>query len=88
MDEDIDTGDVLVQEALPIDDEDTLYSLNVKVAEQGAKVLLKALEQIRRGTVDSTPIDLDAGSYYSLLTRDDVAKFIANGRRFYCDVVW
>lgn len=83
MDEDIDTGDVLVQEALPIEDDDTLHSLNARVAERGADVLLTALEQIRRGTVDPTSIDPDAGSYYSLPTRADVAEFIANGCQFY-----
>lgn len=83
MDEDIDTGDVLVQEEVPIEDDDTLHSLNVRVAERGADVLLQALRQIERGTVDPTPIDPDAGSYYSLPTRADVAEFVANGRRFY-----
>lgn len=83
MDEDIDTGDVLVQEELPIKEDDTLHSLNTRIAERGADALLTALEQIRHGTVDPTPIDPTSGSYYSLPTRADVAEFVANERRFY-----
>ncbi|WP_135854115.1 methionyl-tRNA formyltransferase [Halorussus salinus] len=83
MDEEIDTGDVLVQRPLSIRDDDTLHSLNERVAERGSDLLLDALRGLRDGEVDPTPIDPDEGSYYSLPDRSDVEQFLDRGRRFY-----
>ncbi len=83
MDEDIDTGDVLVQRPLSIRDDDTLHSLNERVAERGSDLLLDALRGLRDGEVEPTPIDPDEGSYYSLPDRSDVERFLERGRRFY-----
>lgn len=83
MGEDIDTGDVIRQEPLTIRDDDTLHSLNERVAEHGASVLRGALEDIRTKTVDSELIDPDSGEYYSLPGRDDVRAFLRKGNDFY-----
>lgn len=83
MNETIDTGDVIVQRPIDIETNETLHSLNKKVAEVGADVLLDALEAVRTGTVDTTPIDPDEGSYYSLPEREDVRLFQRKGNKFY-----
>ncbi|QLD88768.1 hypothetical protein HWV07_06855 [Natronomonas salina] len=83
MDEDIDTGDVIIQEPLTIQEEDTLHSLNERVAERGSGVLRRALDDIRAGTIDAEPINPDAGTYYSLPSREDVREFLHQGNEFY-----
>jgi methionyl-tRNA formyltransferase len=83
MNETIDTGDVIVQRPIDIETNETLHSLNKKVAEVGADVLLDALEAVRTGTIDTTPIDPDEGSYYSLPEREDVRLFQRKGNKFY-----
>lgn len=80
MADDLDTGDVIRQEPLAIRDDDTLHSLNDRVAEHGSKVLRGALEDIRTGTVTAKPIDPEKGEYYSLPKREEVRKFLINNR--------
>lgn len=83
IDEALDTGDVIRQEQLEIRDDDTLHSLNERVAEHGSTVLRAALDDIRNGTVQRTPIDPDEGTYYSLPSRAEVNEFLQEGNTFY-----
>lgn len=83
MAEEIDTGDCIRQEPVPIHDDDTLHTLNERVAERGSKVLLQALEDIRTNDESLEAIDPKAGSYYSLPTRADVQEFRNKGNHFY-----
>jgi len=83
MDEDLDSGDLIRQKPIDIRDDDTLHALNRRVAEIGSEVLLQALRDIDTGDLDRTPINPDAGSYYSMPSRSDVKEFHRRGRRFY-----
>ncbi|WP_458189227.1 methionyl-tRNA formyltransferase [Haladaptatus sp. NG-WS-4] len=83
MDENIDTGDVILQEELEIHPDDTLHTLNSRVAQHGSTVLHESLRQISEGVVDPTPTDPSKGSYYSMPTREDVREFRQSGNRFY-----
>lgn len=83
MDDEFDTGDVILQEPLAIRDDDTLHSLNNRVAERGSKLLLESMRQIQAGTVSAYSIDPEQGSYYSLPTREDVREFLWKGNQFY-----
>ncbi|MDF9745836.1 methionyl-tRNA formyltransferase [Natrinema salsiterrestre] len=83
MNEQIDGGDIVRQQSLPIEDDDTLHSLNRRVAERGSEVLLDAIGAIRDGMVDPEPMDVDGGSYYSLPDREDVRDFLRSGNQFY-----
>jgi folate-dependent phosphoribosylglycinamide formyltransferase PurN len=83
MDEDLDSGDVIRQEPIGTRDDDTLHTLNTRVAEVGSEVLLQALVDIDSGSLNRTPIDPEAGSYYSMPSRSDVRAFREGGRRFY-----
>ena len=51
MDEGIDTGDMLMKTAVPIDDRETGDSLHDKLAAAGAKLIVEALPRIERGDV-------------------------------------
>lgn len=83
MDTTIDTGDIIRQEPVAIRDDDTLHTLNTRVANKGADVLLAALYDIRSEDVQATPVDPETGSYYSMPTREDVREFLRRGNRFY-----
>lgn len=83
MAEEIDTGGIVRQAPVPIYDDDTVHSLNTRVAERGSEVLLHALEEIKRGDESLEPIDPDHGSYYSMPTREEVREFRTQGNRFY-----
>ncbi len=64
MDSGLDTGPVLLCEALPIRDEDTARTLHDRLAELGARLLVQALEGLARGALSARP-QPDAGATYA-----------------------
>lgn len=81
MNEHVDMGNIVLQETIDIFPWDTLHSLQTKVANVGARVLLKALKKIENG--DSIGImPQGEGSYYSFPTKETAKEFRARGRRF------
>lgn len=83
MAEELDTGSVIMQEPLAICADDTLHSLNERVAERGAELLRDSLDDIQSGAVCAESIDPEEGDYYSLPERKDVRTFLEEGNRFY-----
>jgi methionyl-tRNA formyltransferase len=63
MDEGMDTGEILVQRAIPIEEEDTAGSLYAKLAQLGAEVMLATLEGLERGTLKPQPQDHSQATY-------------------------
>jgi methionyl-tRNA formyltransferase len=55
MDEGLDTGDVLLQEEVTISDDDNAGTLGIRLAERGASLLVKTIQEIKQGTVTPTP---------------------------------
>ena len=49
MDAGIDTGDILLQEALPLADNETAETLADKLSKLGAKLIVSAIEQLENG---------------------------------------
>lgn len=83
MADEIDTGAYLRQESVPIYPDDTLHSLNTRVAERGSEVLVQALEEIRNEAESLEHPESEQGSYYSMPTREDVREFRRRGNQFY-----
>lgn len=83
VDEELDTGDIILQKPVEIRPDDSLHTLNRRVAEEGSALLAEALEQIRTDSVSARDVSADEGSYYSLPTREDVKRFVERGNRFY-----
>lgn len=52
MDEGMDTGDILLPEAIPIGEEDTAGTMFVKLAELGGKSLVRAIDLLRQGRLE------------------------------------
>ncbi|MDO5653760.1 MAG: methionyl-tRNA formyltransferase [Brachymonas sp.] len=63
MDAGLDTGDMLLQETLPIAADDTTATLHDKLAAQGAQLVLLALEQVRSKTLAATPQPAEGVTY-------------------------
>lgn len=71
MDEGMDTGDILLQEKLPIVPEDTAGSLAVKMAELGGKTLGTALDLLIAGKLKPTAQDNDQATLAPLLRKEE-----------------
>lgn len=81
MDEHIDTGDIILQRPIDISPEDTLHSLQRKVAKTGAVALLEALAMIEENRVTRI-CPSGPSSYYSFPTKEAAIKFRQRGRKF------
>lgn len=71
MDASLDTGDILLQRAIPIDAEDTAGTLAQKLAELGADLTLETLDLLRQGACPRQPQDHSAATYAPALTAED-----------------
>jgi methionyl-tRNA formyltransferase len=71
MDEGMDTGDVLAQAKVLIDDGDTAGTLHDKLARVGADVLLETVDQIESGTAAPVQQDHRVATYTKKLRKED-----------------
>jgi methionyl-tRNA formyltransferase len=67
----MDAGDIILQEKAPIADDDTAATLEPRLAEQGAELLIRAVEQIRAGTVRRQPQDHRQATGAAKLRKED-----------------
>jgi methionyl-tRNA formyltransferase len=67
----MDTGDMLLQKEFPICAEDTCASVHDRLAQIGADLMLKTLEQIENGTAKAVPQDPALASYAPMLKKSD-----------------
>lgn len=82
VDEGIDSGPILVQERIAIEDmtQEQLIETSKKV---GMNAIIKAIELIRNGNFDLIENPDSEMTYYSFPTRKDVVEFISNGKHFF-----
>jgi len=73
MDAGLDTGDMLLWQALDIAPEDTTASLHDKLADLGAQLLLQVLDPTRQGTLKATPQPADGVSYAHKIEKYEAA---------------
>ena len=71
INEQMDAGDIIAQEKYPIRDEDTAVTLEPVLAEVGASLLLRVLEDVRSGTVRRTPQDVSKVVLAPKLKKED-----------------
>lgn len=75
VNEQIDGGDILIQRHYPVEPDETLDQFVRRTKRIGTELIIEAIEKVRAGDVETTPIDLDAGSYFTWPTRQDVREF-------------
>jgi methionyl-tRNA formyltransferase len=71
MDEGVDSGDILIQEEIALDQGETYDRLHDRLAELGAQCLLRALEGLAAGTVRRTPQDHSQATLAPRLKKED-----------------
>ncbi|MCX6778687.1 MAG: methionyl-tRNA formyltransferase [Candidatus Magasanikbacteria bacterium] len=71
MDEKMDTGPLLAQKDLKIDDNDTYLTLETKLADLATPLLLVSLKQYLNQELKSQPQDNGAATYTKILSRED-----------------
>ena len=67
----VDSGDILVQEAVRLNGRETTASLSGLMAQKAADLLPAALRGIAAGTLTATPQDHAAATYCSLIKKED-----------------
>lgn len=71
MDVGLDTGDMLVKEALNIEPGDTASTLHDKLAEQGARLIVDALEKLEKGQLTREKQDDSQACYAAKLSKEE-----------------
>jgi methionyl-tRNA formyltransferase len=71
MDEGMDTGAMLLQEAIPITPDDTVGSLSPRMAELGGRLLVETITRLKAGNLVPWPQDVSQATLAPLLTKED-----------------
>jgi methionyl-tRNA formyltransferase len=71
MDSGLDTGPVLMQEKIPILEDDTMGTLRDRLAELGARLIVQALDALEAGGVRATPQPAEGVTYAAKLGRGE-----------------
>jgi len=71
MDIGMDTGDILMQSEMPIEPKDTAGTLHDRLAEEGAKLLVKTLHSLKKGTLKPRAQDDSQATYAPMLVKED-----------------
>lgn len=71
IDAGLDTGDILLQAAVPIRASDNAVTLSGKLAEIGAALLVETLQRLQAGTLTPTPQDDAQATLAPILTKED-----------------
>ncbi len=77
----IDGGDILKQEVVPIGADETLDSVIRHTKRIAAHLVLDTLVEVAESRLIRQPMDMGKGSYFSFPKREDVRKFKETGRR-------
>ena len=64
MDAGVDTGPIIAQEDIPIDDDDTGFTLSARAMHAGHALLMRHIDAVLRGEIRPEPQDPTTGSYF------------------------
>ncbi len=67
LQQEIDTGNILLQEKIPISDDETAGTLHDKMMQIGANLLLKTIKELENGTLEEVPQPLTPNLQPSIL---------------------
>ena len=73
MEEGLDTGPMLLTEALPITSTDTTASLHDKLATLGGKMIVEALARLEQGQLKATPQPSEGANYAAKVAKEEAA---------------
>lgn len=67
----LDAGNILAQETIPLDPKETVLTLEPKVAELGAKLLLSVIAGLENGSVNETAQKEEDATYIRQITKEE-----------------
>jgi len=67
----LDTGDMLLKETVTIEENDNFETVHDKLGECGAALLLRTLEELKKGTLTPIPQDDSLSTYASKIEKED-----------------
>ncbi len=71
MTEKLDAGDIILKKELSVSKDETIYSLETRLAQMGAVLVVEALDQLEKNNVKLTAQDESLSSYARKLTKED-----------------
>jgi methionyl-tRNA formyltransferase len=71
IDQGLDTGAILLQEDTPIAPEDTAVTLGPRLAESGARLMVRTLRELEAGGIRPVPQDDSCATLAPILTKED-----------------
>lgn len=83
MNEGIDSGNVITVEYFEILKKESLHNFLLRSKKIHCDALLKSIEKLMSDNLETKPLDLENGSYFSFPTREDYMKFKKNGRKLW-----
>ena len=85
INEGLDTGDILLQEEIAIAREDTSVTLAPRMAETGARLMVRTLRQLEEERIRPTPQDASRVTLAPILTKEDGRIDFQRTAREICD---
>jgi methionyl-tRNA formyltransferase len=80
IDKGIDTGDIISQHFVQVEQDDTLHDLIIKTKKENAQLIKDTIEKYRNGGIEYRKMG-KKGSYFSFPTRQDVLEFKKMGKK-------
>lgn len=85
MDEGMDTGDILLMNAMTADPDETAGSLVIKLAELGGRTLRQAIDRLKAGNLPPTPQDHSRATAAPMLKKEDgILDWSQPAERLHC----
>ena len=81
MNEKYDEGRIIVQHHVPVDEDDTFFSLYEKVIVLTPVIFLEAVRRIKEDQIPDIPNRAEEGEYFSYPRPDDIRLFRRKGKR-------
>ncbi len=70
MAEKMDTGDILLQESIPLAEDETAETLEAKAVTLGRRMIIEAIDGLEAGTVTATPQPAEGATYVKMLNKE------------------
>jgi methionyl-tRNA formyltransferase len=77
-----DDGPIVGQRRYAIDPDDSMHDCYLRLLEEGPKLAVDVIDDVREGDVETRPNDPSEGEYYSLPSRADREEFLRRGNEF------
>jgi methionyl-tRNA formyltransferase len=83
MDENWDSGDIILQEEVALNPKESLEDLISRIKKMNARIILKAIQMHKNGLPTYHPNDDTKASYFSFPKTDDIKRFKEKGYKIF-----